>query len=311
MNILIATNTNYIGIASVMLYSLCRSNKNVEVDIYLAYHDLREEDIERLQKIVFHFGKELFPIDVGEEFSSKVPAKGRISQETYYRILALNMLPQNMERILYLDVDMLIKKDLTEVYETHMSDTCPFIVCEDITAGKRGGDEIERERVGIPNDYKYFNAGFMLINLKCLRKESSINDILDSFYRDNNHYPYPDQDILNRMYYSKVQYAPWILYNLPPEWWKVDIEAISRGEIRFATYMDMNNPSIEQEKRFADATLQIRDNAYIIHYLGFLKPCLYRNKPMYSDVALYAGLWFDCEQEMYEKIEGLEKLKKC
>lgn len=48
MNILISSNTNYIGLASVMIYSLCRSHR--DVDIYIAYHDLREEDIERLQK---------------------------------------------------------------------------------------------------------------------------------------------------------------------------------------------------------------------------------------------------------------------
>ncbi len=55
MNILIATNTNFMGPTSVMVYSLCRSHKDTEIDIYLAYHDLREQDIERLQKIISHF----------------------------------------------------------------------------------------------------------------------------------------------------------------------------------------------------------------------------------------------------------------
>ena len=110
------------------------------------------------------------------------------------------------------------------------------------------------------------------------------------------------------MYYDKVQFVPWALYNLPPEWWKVDTEALVRGKIRYASYPEMNIPSFNQNNRFVDVTLQIRDNAYIIHYLGILKPWLYRDKPIFSDVAMYAGLWFDCEQEMYENIEGLERL---
>ncbi|MDE6829811.1 MAG: hypothetical protein K2P34_05715, partial [Lachnospiraceae bacterium] len=57
MNILIAVNSNFIGPASVMVYSLCRSHRDEEVDIYLAYHDLRKKDMERLQKIVSCFGK--------------------------------------------------------------------------------------------------------------------------------------------------------------------------------------------------------------------------------------------------------------
>ena len=113
MNILIAANTNFMEPTSVMVYSLCRSHKDTEVDIYLAYHDLREQDIERLQKIVSYFTqKKLHFLDVGGEFASRVSAKGRFSYETYYRILAVNMLPQDMERILYLDADMLIKKRL-------------------------------------------------------------------------------------------------------------------------------------------------------------------------------------------------------
>lgn len=309
MNILISANTNFIGPTSVMIYSFCRSHRDIEADIYLAFHDLRESDIERLQKIVSHFKhKRLCPIDVGGEFAAKVSAKGRFSYETYYRILAVNRLPQNMERILYLDADMLIKKELIEVYSILLSDTCPFAVCDDIEGHTRGSYEPTLDRVAIPYNYRYFNAGFMLMNLNYLRKRNSVDYILDAFYREHNRYPFPDQDVLNHMYYDKVQFVPWALYNLPPEWWKVDTEALVRGKIRYASYPEMNLPSFNQNNRFVDVTLQIRDNAYIIHYLGILKPWLYRNKPIFSDVAMYAGLWFDCEQEMYENIEGLERL---
>ena len=307
MNILIVTNTKFIGITSVMVYSLCRSHENVEVDIYLAYHDLREKDIERLQKIVSGFEqKRLHPLDVGGEFAKKMSINDRFSCETYYRILAVDMLPQDMERILYLDVDMLVKKDLTEVYRTPMGETCPFMVCDDIEGHARGSYESTLNRVALPHNFKYFNAGFMLMNLNYLRRRNSIGYIVDAFYRER--YPFHDQDILNHMYYDKVQFVPWTLYNLPPEWWKIDIDALSRGIIRFASYPDMNNPSINQAERFVDATVQIRDNAHIIHFFGILKPWLYRNQPMYSDLALYAELWFGCEQEMYENIEGLERL---
>lgn len=205
MNILIAANSNFIGPTSVMVYSLCRSHENIKVDIYLAYHDLRGEDIERLKKITSCFpDKELHLLDVGGEFASKVTATERFSHETYYRILAVNMLPYDMERILYLDADMLVKKNLTEVYETPMGETCPFVVCADMMGPTRGGTN----RGVIPDDCLYFNAGFMLINLEYLRRRNSLGYILDAFYREQNRYPYPDQDVLNHMYYDKVRFAP-------------------------------------------------------------------------------------------------------
>lgn len=305
MNILIAANTKFMGPTSVMVYSLCCSHRDTEVDIYLAYHDLRGQDIERLQKIMSCFGlKKLHLLDVGEEFKSKVVATQRFSYETYYRILAIDMLPKEMKRILYLDADMLVKKDLTEVYETPMNERCPFVVCADMMGPTRGGNN----RGVIPEDCLYFNAGFMLMNLEYLRKRNSVGYILDAFCREQNRYPYPDQDVLNHMYYDKVQFVPWSLYNLFPQWWKVDMEALSHGEIRYASYPDMNNSSINQAERFVDATRQMRDNAYIIHYLAFFKPWLYRDKPINSDLKMYAGLWFDCEREMYENVDGLERL---
>lgn len=309
MNILIATNTNFMVPTSVLIYSLCRTHIDKQIDIYLAYHDLRTQDIERLEKIISSFEKKkLHPIDVGNEFSSRVSGTERFSSEIYYRILAINMLPQNEERVLYLDADMLVKKDLTEVYETPISDTCPFVVCAENLGYSRGGNEFPPDRVAIPRNYKYFNTGFILMNLNYLRKRNSVGYILDAFYREHKRYPYPDQDILNHMYYDKVQFVPWALYNLPPEWYKIDTAALSKGKILFATYPDMNNPSINQEEHYVDATRQMRDNAYVIHYLAFLKPWLYRDKPMYPDLAMYAGLWFECEQEMYERVEGLEHL---
>ena len=43
------------------------------MDIYLAYHDLEEQDIERLQNIISYFEKKrLHPVDVGNEFASKI-----------------------------------------------------------------------------------------------------------------------------------------------------------------------------------------------------------------------------------------------
>lgn len=305
MNILIASNTKFMEPTSVMVYSLCRTHKDIDVDIYLAYHDLKECDIERLQKIVSGFGKRLHPLDVGGEFASKILNPGIYSYESYYRILAINMLPQDLERILYLDADMLIKKDLTEVYEMDMDEMCPFVVCEDIEGHKRGWYEQLLDQVGTPRNCKYFNTGFMLMNLKYLRRRHSVGYILDAFYREAGRYPYPDQDVLNHMYFDKVQYVPWSLYNLPPEWWKIDTEALSRGKIRFANYQEM---AFDPQQRLVDVTLQIRDNAHIIHYLSFLKPWHWRDKQIYEDVALYAGLWFDCEREMYENIEGLERL---
>lgn len=82
MNILIAVNTKFLEPASVMVYSLCRNHRDTEVDIYLAYHDLREQDVKRLQKIISCFRKKkLHLLDVGGEFAARISRTDQFSYE--------------------------------------------------------------------------------------------------------------------------------------------------------------------------------------------------------------------------------------
>lgn len=59
---------------------------------------------------------------------------------------------------------------MTEVYGTPMYETCPFVVCAENLGYSRGGNEFPPDRIAMPHNYKYFNAGFMLMNLDYLRK---------------------------------------------------------------------------------------------------------------------------------------------
>lgn len=55
-----------------MLYSLCDGNRDEEIDIYLAYHDLSDKSISDIQRVLCRFSnKILHLLDVGEEFSKK------------------------------------------------------------------------------------------------------------------------------------------------------------------------------------------------------------------------------------------------
>lgn len=275
MNLMIVTNSAYLRPTYLMLYSLFENHLQEKIDVYLPYEDISERELKELEEFVTSYtGKSLYPLYVGETFKKKVKSRNGINVETYYRILGMKLLPQNMERILYLDVDMIIKGSLKELYEMDLKNAA-FVVCEDIYGIINGFHEANKRRLGIPEAYSYFNAGVMLYNLNFLRETNAAEKMLERIYQSYERYEYNDQDVMNEMYYDNLIYAGWDEYNCPPVWCYLNKEKMQQGILEFADYNEIRKLAKNPEsmlQTYQNVTRQIYDNAKIIHYLGNTKP---------------------------------------
>ncbi|MEA5582715.1 glycosyltransferase family 8 protein [Nodularia harveyana UHCC-0300] len=83
-----------------------------------------------------------------------------ISSAAYYRLLAAEILPNNIDKILYLDSDLIVNGSILELYNYDISD---YIVAAN---GKKV--VTTKKRLELNSNY-YFNSGVMLINLKTWR----------------------------------------------------------------------------------------------------------------------------------------------
>lgn len=274
MNLMIVTNSKYLEPAYVMLTSLFLHHIEDEIVIYLPYEDLTEQELTELVQFVETIpGKKIYPLYIGTEFKQRVSSNSGINIETYYRILGVNLLPKEVERILYLDVDMVIKGSLWELYDMKVEGH-PFVVCEDIFGKINGFHSENMERLGIPKAYTYFNAGVMLFNVSYLREHDCVEEMLQSIYAKYTRYIYNDQDVMNELYYDKLVYAGWDTYNCPPAWYYLNKKDLEEGRITFADYKVLQNKANNSAfmEEYQNVTKQIYDNARIIHYLGDTKP---------------------------------------
>lgn len=275
MNIMIVTNSAYLKSTYIMLYSLFLQHHQEKMNIYLPYEDISENELAELTAFVESYaGKKIYPLYVGEEFKTKVHSRNGINVETYYRILGINLLPESVERTLYLDVDMVIRGSLNALYETKLGNAA-FAVCEDIYGIINGFHAANKRRLLIPEEYSYFNAGVMLYNVKFLRDTGAVEKILDNIYQNYERYEYNDQDVMNEMYYDNLVYVGWDEYNCPPVWCYLNKEKIEQGVLEFADYNEMRELAKNQERmlqKYQNVTRQIYENAKIIHYLGNTKP---------------------------------------
>ena len=199
MNIMISIDSNYIIPAKVMLKSLS-VNVEEKLDIFLLYSRLNSRQIEEFSKFCTEKSNAiLHPIYVEAELFREMPVNDRFPIETYFRLLALFILPENIERILWLDADMIIKSDITRFYRTDMGNTS-------IAVMKDQGSAIIidecHERLHLQDDSVYFNAGVILFNLDKIRKHWSKEALCEWMNKIQYRLDYLDQDILNLIFES-------------------------------------------------------------------------------------------------------------
>lgn len=245
MNILISTNSNYFMATIVMLESLFENNNQEKITVYMLYSNLPENEINSIYELIENkFQGKLILLQVDKKLFKDAPIISRFSEEVYYRLLAQDILPSSIDRVLYLDVDIIVNKSLSKFYNQNF-DGNYLVVCEGIGMSKI--DKSTYENLNIPFDEKYFNSGVILYNLEMLRQNFNIKTFFNYISKKRDVLTMPDQDVLNALFYDKVKYNDYKLYNYGV------IHIKSKNDLRF-----------------------LKENTAIIHYIGNRKPWNYK-----------------------------------
>lgn len=209
INVGTALNRKYIPYSTTMLASLCVNNR-VHVDAYLFNSELGEDDITSMRKSLSKYDISLIPVDVDkDQFSDRLPRTEQWSLEAYYRLLMFELLPESVDRLLYLDGDIVVNTPIIEFYSQEFNDA-EMIVCDDKN-GKNypesyGDKHREMFKVAYGEGFHYFNSGMLLINVAKMRHMYSFDTYLNAIKEWNYEMEAPDQDILNYLHWRHVRY---------------------------------------------------------------------------------------------------------
>lgn len=129
-----------------------------------------------------------------------IRSNDRLTVETYYRFFIPALISSEVDRILYLDADILCLSDFEELFTMNIENfSCAMV--EDC----RANEICKYNRLGYGNAYGYYNAGVMLINLKYWR-QNSVSERLINFVVENPEKCWAhDQDAINALLYGKIK----------------------------------------------------------------------------------------------------------
>lgn len=117
MNIAITIDHAYVPYAYTMLLSLLEHH-STDIHVYVICQELKKEDCCILSALSDSYNVRFSYIAVPEKFCAAVTAFASPSTpaETYFRLFLPEILPDHIDRVLYLDTDLIVNDSLDEFY---------------------------------------------------------------------------------------------------------------------------------------------------------------------------------------------------
>jgi lipopolysaccharide biosynthesis glycosyltransferase len=223
---------------------------------------------------------------------SNLKVSDHISYATYFRILIPDIIPESFHKAIYLDCDLVVIKDLDELWCTSFNGK-HLLAVQDMAApymrsskvlknydhcGPYLSDDtalINYRELGLTGDYKYFNAGVLVINLDKWREDNISETVINYLHTNKKYVRWWDQDGLNAI--------------LAGKWKELDLRWNQGARI-------YRYPSWGQSPYEKHLYNKILSNPYIIHFSMASKPwhfdCSHPARDLffhYLDMTAWAG----------------------
>lgn len=290
MEIVCSTDNCYVMQTGIMLTSLFENNREADIRVHVLHNGIDSNSITLIGRIASDYGQKIKFYLVDESLFSAFPI-GRDGQNThvgtsyatYYRLFLSELLPNDINRVLYLDGDIIVMDSLNELWATDMHDKAIAAVPDSYN------NKIEHyNRLRYPQQLGYFNAGVLLINLDYWRT----NNVVSAFCqyasaRPDSLYCH-DQDILNYVFRDCKIVLP-LRYNMLNEYWFKTRHSVVSWEFDNQIHYGQQHPAI-------------------IHFTGLPKPwfsnCRHPMKPEFERYRAKTP-WRDVKERKWGDIRHL------
>ena len=208
------TDNRYSVPTYIALYSLLQNYRgNAEIHAYvLASRSFSEKNVRLLESLSKAQNISVDIIRMPDTYDAVRINSDHVSTATLYRLMIPNIVSQQLgneiDKCIYLDSDIVVEGDITELYNISIENYCIAGVLDRAISSKKLSvlkDLRElKENLGIPTLKDYINAGVLLLNIKEMQKCGIGNKLEELGYR--NDLRYNDQDVINSVCYSSIKH---------------------------------------------------------------------------------------------------------
>lgn len=211
-----AVDDNYAPFLAVALQSMIdNASKNYNYIVKVLHTSVSEENIKKISKYNSDYVNIEF-VDVKdslEEFATRLHLTSKqYTQTTYFRMFIPSLYPQ-YKKALYLDSDIIVREDISKLYNTNIGNKLVGAVSDGFVASYEMLHEYIAHGLGLPAVANYFNAGILVLNLEQFRLQNFEGQFVELLAKYK--FKVQDQDYLNIICKDKVCYLPAVWNQMP------------------------------------------------------------------------------------------------
>lgn len=212
MNIFTQGDNKFSEGIEMLITSLCENNKFERNHFYIMQTDISDKNVKKLLKLKSHYDLDItFIKPTGKEFQDSLfKSAPRYYYEGMLRLLMHQYLPKDIDRILYLDSDIIIRKSLKEYYYQDFEGK--HIVVHSTRRDGSGNYTYDLEaglykltKIKLPENENIFNNGVFLVNLPLWRKDITEKTYLNCLKANYEDIMLVDQDLMNLVFLGKAK----------------------------------------------------------------------------------------------------------
>ena len=255
INIVLATDKNYAQHAAVTITSiLCNTTQQSNIQFYIIDDNIDDDNKTKLQDTVKQFNSNIIFVKIPENSLNQVFVSGGITRAAYFRLAIPNILPKTVNKVIYLDCDLIVLDDIVNLWNLDMCQK-PVAATEDFGILSSTSKCREKEiNLNWKKEYSYFNSGVLLIDVMLWRKNNYASQLIELV--QTHKFRHHDQDALNYLFMNNWTSLP-LCWNVIPPVFNMNLSIIKNKIMRQNALKALNNISI-------------------IHYAGGYKPWEYK-----------------------------------
>jgi len=294
IDIAACTDRNFVMPTGVMMQSVCVNNPDVDIVFHIIVDgDVTDDDKRDLRDITVPFEGKSIVFYLASEYVKKInfPAlenRFGLTKTTYYRLWLAEIIPNDIDKILYLDGDVIVRHSLLPLWNTDL---------EGNAVGAVANEDVELfVRLKISRELGYFNAGVLLIDLKYWRENHVTKEFLEYISLHSTEIVFHDQDVLNVVFREKKKWLP-IEYNFAhyflkkhvgSDFWKYEEEV--RKVMRDPTIVHFTNNTIGKPwNKYQRNPHPFRSSFYKYQNQTRWKGVIYENRPITLRIINYVS----------------------